>query len=89
MSHKMYFSAMLSPVKVLKYIFKIKNNTSMNCKFPALNDNNLGHKINRQMTHTLVKYLLPQQLLIYHPANIVDEMIHIQDDQDDLLFQSK
>jgi len=38
------------------------------------------------MIHTLVKYLLLQQLLVYHQANIVDEMNHILDDQDDSIF---
>jgi len=38
------------------------------------------------MIHILVKYLLLQQLLVYHQASIVDEMNHILDDQDDLIF---
>jgi len=38
------------------------------------------------MIYTLVKYLLLQQLLIYHQASIVDEMSHILDDEDDLIF---
>lgn len=61
----------------------------MNYKFPKPCDDSLGHKINRQMIHTLVKYLLLPQLLIYHQASIVDEMNHNLDDQDDLPFQSK
>lgn len=59
----------------------------MYCKFPTPYYDNLDHKINRRMTHILVKYLLLQQQLIYYQANIVDEMNHNLDDQDDLLFQ--
>lgn len=59
----------------------------MNCKFQVPCDDNLGHKINRQMIHTLVKYQLLQLLLIYHQANIVDETNHILGGQGHLLFQ--
>jgi len=41
------------------------------------------------MIHILVKYLLLQQLLVYHQASIVDEMNHILDDQDALIFPPK
>lgn len=59
----------------------------MHCKFQVPYADNLGHKINRQMIHTLVKCQLLQQLLIYHQANIVDETNHILGDQGDLTFQ--
>lgn len=41
------------------------------------------------MIHILVKYLLLQQLSVYHQANIVDEMNHNLDDRDDLIFLPK
>lgn len=59
----------------------------MYCKFPIPCYDNLDHKINRRKIHILVKYLRLQQQLIYHQANIVDEMNHNLDDQDDLLSQ--
>lgn len=59
----------------------------MNYKFLTPCDNSQDRKISIQMKHTWVKYQLLQLLLIYHPANIVDEMNHILDDQDDLLSQ--
>lgn len=58
----------------------------MNYKFLTPYDDNQDHKINIQMIYTLVKYLLLQLLLVYHQANIVDEMSHTLDDQNDLLF---
>lgn len=61
----------------------------MNYKFLTPCDDSQDRKINKQMIHTWVKYQLLQQLSIYHRANIVDEMNHILDDQDDLLFQPK
>jgi hypothetical protein len=60
--------------------------TLMNCKFLTPNDDSQDHKINIQMIYTLVKYQLLQQQLVYHQANIVDEMSHTLDDQNDLLF---
>lgn len=59
----------------------------MNYKFLTPCDDSQGRKINKQMIHIWVKYQLLQPLLIYHQANIVDEMNHILDDQDDLLSQ--
>lgn len=59
----------------------------MNYKFLTPCVDSQDHKINRQMIYTWVKYQLLQQLLIYHQANIVDEMNHTLDDQDDLLSQ--
>lgn len=52
-----------------------------------INVDSQGHKMNKQMLHTLVKYLSLPQLLIYPRASIVDEKIHILDGQNGLLFQ--
>lgn len=56
---------------------------------PIPSVDSLGHKISKQTIHISVKYLLLQQLSIYHLTNIVDGMNHIPDDQDDLIFQPK
>lgn len=60
----------------------------MNCKFPTPYDDSLGHKINKRMKHTWVKYQLLRLQLIYHPASIVDGMNHTLDDHDGLLSQT-